>query len=138
MFQSWVQKIKAALYKMKSKSVAFFFVFSLIGFMVRLPRVFHHYDKVLHALFYFTAVFFLNFIYSKRWYLITAGLFFFGVMIEFFQEFSNKIVGRTIHGKFDIQDIKYNTIGLIFGTISFFIIRFLIQIVSVKNKNVEA
>lgn len=132
------EKIKPALCKMKAKSVAFLFVCSLIGFMVKLPRVFHHYDKVLHALFYFAAAFVLNFIYPKRWYLITAGIFFFGVMIEFLQEFSNKILGRTIHGKFDIQDIKYNTIGLIIGTICFIIIRFLIQMVSEKNKNIQA
>lgn len=138
MFQPRVKKIKPSFYIMKAKSVAFLFVCSLIGFMVKLPRFFHHYDKVLHALFYFTAAFILNFIYPKRWYLITAGLFFFGVMIEFLQEFSNKILGRTIHGKFDIQDIKYNTIGLIIGTICFFTIRFLIQTVSVNNKNVEA
>jgi hypothetical protein len=95
---------------MKAKSVAFLFVCSLIGFMVKLPRVFHHYDKVLHALFYFAAAFILNFIYPKRWYLIAAGLFLFGVMIEFLQEFSNKIVGRIIHDKFDIQD--YDKDGL--------------------------
>jgi VanZ family protein len=137
-FQSWVKKIKSALYKMKSKSVAFLFVCSLIGFMVKLPRVFHHYDKVLHALFYFAAAFVLNFIYPKRWYLITAGLFFFGVMIEFLQEFSNKIVGKTIHGRFDIQDVKYNTIGLFIGTLSFFAIQFMIKILSVRNKNIDA
>lgn len=123
---------------MKAKSITFLFVFSFIGFMVKLPRVFHHYDKVLHALFYFAAAFILNFIYPKRWYFITAGLFFFGVMIEFFQEVSNKIVGKTIHGRFDIQDIKYNTIGLIIGTICFFTIQFLIKIVRIKNNNIDA
>jgi VanZ family protein len=123
---------------MKAKSVAFLFVCSIIGFMVKLPRVFHHYDKILHALFYFAAAVVLNFIYPKRWYLITAGLFFFGIMIEVLQELSNKIVGKTIHGKFDIQDVKYNTIGLVIGTFCFFVIQFLIQNVSVKNKNIEA
>ncbi len=123
---------------MKAKSVAFLFVCSLIGFMVPLPRLFHHYDKVLHALFYFAAAFILNFIYPRRWHLIISGLFLFGIMIEFLQEFSNKIVGKMIHGKFDIQDVKYNTIGLIIGTICFFTIQFLIQMISVKNKNVDA
>jgi VanZ family protein len=118
---------------MKAKSITFLFVCSIIGFMVKLPRVFHHYDKVLHALFYFAAAFILNFIYPKRWYFITAGLFFFGVMIEFFQEFSNKFVGKKIHGKFDIQDIKYNAIGLFIGTLCFFTIQFLIQVVFVKK-----
>jgi VanZ family protein len=121
---------------MKAKSVAFLFVCSLIGFMVKLPRVFHHYDKILHALFYFAAAFVLNFIYPKRWYLIIAGLFIFGVMIEFLQELSNKIVGKTIHGKFDNQDVKYNTIGLIIGTFCFFTIQFLIKVVFVKKTKV--
>ena len=110
----------------------------MIGFMVKLPRVFHHYDKVLHALFYFAASIFLYFIYPKRWYFTAIGLFFFGVMIEFFQEFSNKIVGKTIHGRFDNQDVKYNTAGLFIGTLCFFVIQFLIRIVSVKNKNIDA
>jgi VanZ family protein len=123
---------------MKAKSVVFLFVCSLMGFMVRLPRVFSHYDKLLHALFYFAAAVILNFMYPKRWFLITIGLFCFGIMIEFFQEFSNKIVGKTIHGKFDIQDVKYNTIGLFVGTICFFTIQFLIKIVREKNANIEA
>ena len=121
---------------MKAKSVAFLFVCSLIGFMMKLPGIFHHYDKVLHALFYFFAAIILNLIYPKRWFLITTGLFFFGVMIEFLQELSNKIVGKTIHGKFDIQDIKYNTIGLFIGTLCFFAIQFMIKIVFVKKTKV--
>jgi len=119
---------------MKAKSITFLFVCAFIGFMVKLPRVFHHYDKVLHSLFYFTAAIFLYFVYPKRWYFITIGLFFFGIMIEVLQELSNKIVGKTIHGKFDIQDIKYNTIGLFIGTLCFFTIQFLIQVVVFKKK----
>jgi hypothetical protein len=53
-------------------------------------------------------------------------------MIEFLQEFSNKIVGKTIHGKFDIQDVKYNAIGLFIGTLCFFTIHFLIQFIREK------
>ena len=121
---------------MKAKSVAFLFVCSLIGFMVKLPRVFHHYDKVLHALFYFDTAIFLYFVYPKRWYFITIGLFFFGIMIEVLQELSNKIVGKTIHGKFDLQDIKYNIIGLFIGTFCFFAIQFMIKIVFVKKTKV--
>ena len=118
---------------MKAKSITFLFVCALIGFMVKLPRVFHHYDKVLHASFYFASSIFLYFVYPKRWYFITIGLFFFGIMIEVLQELSNKIVGKTIHGKFDIQDIKYNAIGLFIGTLCFFTIQFLIQVVFVKK-----
>jgi len=120
---------------MKAKSIIFLFVCALVGFMVKLPRIFHHYDKVLHALFYFAVAIFLYFVYPKRWYLFTIGLFFFGVMIEFLQELSNKIIGKTIHGKFDIQDIKYNTIGLFIGTVCFFVIQIMIRIVFVKKLN---
>ena len=118
---------------MKAKSITFLFVCSLIGFMVKLPRVFLHYDKVLHAFFYFAAAIFFYFVYPKRWYLFTIGLFFFGIIIEVLQELSNKIVGETIHGKFDIQDVKYNTIGLIIGTVCFFAIQIMIRIVFVKK-----
>jgi len=57
-------------------------------------------------------------------------------MIEVLQELSNKIVGKTIHGKFDIQDIKYNTIGLFIGTLCFFTIQFMVNIVFVKKTKV--
>jgi hypothetical protein len=48
-------------------------------------------------------------------------------MIEFAQEFSNKIsirvIGKTIHGRFDIEDVKYNMIGIFCGLILFKIIQ---------------
>lgn len=124
---------------MKTTFTIFFFVFSMIGFMVRLPSIFHNYDKLLHALFYFATAITLNLIYPKKWFLIVVILFFFGISIEGFQAVSNKIIGKKIHGNFDLQDVIYNTIGLIIGTICFYTLHFLIKNSGIKkiknNKN---
>jgi VanZ family protein len=105
--------------------------------MLRLPEVFHYHDKALHALFYFGATIILNLIYPKRWIIIVISLATFGILIEFLQEYSNKVLihmgVKPIHGNFDIQDVKYNTIGLVIGTVCFFTIQFLIQIVNEKK-----
>lgn len=96
-----------------------FIICSLIGFLVKLPRIFHHYDKELHALFYFFASIFLSLIFPKRSFSISSFLVIFGVFIEFAQEYSNKIsmrmIGKAIHGRFDIQDVKYNLLGVVVG-----------------------
>ncbi len=108
---------------MKAKLTISMFVASLICFMVRLPRVFHHYDKQLHALFYFAATSILCMLYPKRWFTIVVVLFSFGIIIECFQELSNKLIGRTIHGNFDAQDVKCNTIGILIGIMCFHIFK---------------
>jgi VanZ family protein len=118
---------------MKTTFTIFFFVFSMIGFMVRLPSIFHNYDKLLHALFYFAAAITLNLIYPKKWFLIVVILFLFGISIEGFQAVSNKIIVKKIHGNFDIQDVIYNTIGLVIGTICFYTLHFLIQNFGIKK-----
>ena len=110
------------------------FLCSVIGFMVRLPREFHNYDKQLHAFFYFAAAILINFIYPKKWIPTTLSLLLFGVAIEFLQEFSNKIIGKKIHGNFDIQDVKYNTIGLVIGIVCFYTILFLTQNTGIKKQ----
>jgi VanZ family protein len=109
----------------------------MIGFMVRLPSIFHNYDKLLHAFFYFGAAITLNLIYPKKWFLIVVILFLFGISIEGFQAVSNKIIGKTIHGNFDIQDVIYNTIGLVIGTICFYTFYSLFQTPDAKNSNKE-
>jgi glycopeptide antibiotics resistance protein len=95
--------------------------------MVKLPRLFHHFDKELHLLFYFGATVVVNILYPKRWAFSFLALTLFGIMIEFAQEFSNKIsirvIGKTIHGRFDIEDVKYNMIGVCCGLIIFQIIQ---------------
>ena len=105
--------------------VVFFTVASIIGFMIKLPRVFHHYDKELHASFYFAGFLFLSYLYPKRWLLIAIVLGLGGVFIEYAQELSNKVtlrlIGKRIHGRFDIEDIEYNLMGLFLGVTAFII-----------------
>lgn len=100
---------------------------AILGFMIKLPRVFHYYDKELHACFYFFALLFLTALYPKKWTIISILLFGFGFAIEFAQEFSNQIslrlIGKKIHGNFDVLDIKYNLIGLMSGIVVFLLFR---------------
>jgi hypothetical protein len=90
---------------------------SVVGFMVKLPRTFRHYDKELHAAFYFLAAGFLNVLFANgkfvRHIIIFILLYLFSVSIEFAQEYSNKLLHKQIHGRFDPEDIKYNLRGLI-------------------------
>ena len=91
-------------------------ILSVIGFMIKLPSVFHHYDKELHAAFYFFAAGFLNILYGKN--LTTHILIFFvllgfGIAIEYAQAYSNTLLHKRIHGRFDIEDVKANAKGLI-------------------------
>jgi len=118
---------------MKIKLTIIFFVCSVIGFMVRLPSVFHHYDKELHALFYFSSTIITNLLFPKKWHFIALILFLFGIMIESLQHFSNGLLHKKIHGNFDIQDIKYNIIGLILGTLVSILIQILIKIKSKEH-----
>lgn len=97
------------------------FTLSILGFMIKLPTSFRHYDKELHFAFYFIASVFLNLIFANRkivrHLLIFGSLFVFGVCIEFAQEYSNKIFYKRIHGRFDSGDIQSNLKGLIVFTI---------------------
>jgi hypothetical protein len=100
---------------------------SIFGFMLKLPRVFHHYDKELHTAFYFSAYLFFSFLFPKKWFLVFILLLLFGIGIELFQDFSNKIslrlVGRRIHGRFDPEDVLANFYGLVYGAITFLILK---------------
>jgi hypothetical protein len=100
--------------------------------MIKLPSVFHHFDKELHALFYFSAACFLFSLYPNRWVVISGSLFVFGVLIEFGQDFSNKIsiriIGKRIHGRFDPEDIFFNVIGIISGLFVFHLLRGLVSV----------
>ena len=96
--------------------LSFLTIFSVIGFMVKLPKVFHHFDKELHLLFYFGATTLVTILFTKRWLFSFLAISIFEILREFAQEFSNKIsiriIGLTIHGRFDIEDVKYNLIGI--------------------------
>lgn len=112
-----------------------FFCFSIaiIGFMIKLPSVFRHYDKELHATFYFCAALFLNALFVKRHLFIFVCLFLFGVAIEFSQHYSNKFFNKRIHGRFDIEDVYSNVKGLLLFSAIWSFIRFISYLVK-KNK----
>jgi hypothetical protein len=94
------------------------FAIAVIGFMVKLPTGFRHIDKELHAVFYFLAAFFLNFLFSGtkivRHVIIFITLYLFGMAIEFGQAYSNRFFRSHIHGRFDPEDLQWNLKGLIF------------------------
>ena len=61
----------------KRRLIVFLTVLSIFGFMLKLPRVFHHYDKELHTAFYFSAYLFFSFLFPKKGFLIFMLLLFF-------------------------------------------------------------
>jgi len=93
------------------------FTISILGFLVKLPSSFRHYDKELHSLFYFFAAAFLNLLFANRnlfrHILIFGALYLFGISIEYAQEYSNKLFHIRIHGRYDIEDVQSNLKGLI-------------------------
>lgn len=100
--------------KPKYKWLILFFclVCSLIGFMIKLPRVFRGNDRFLHTVFYFLAAGFIHILFPRRLPVILICLVLFGVAIEYLQEYSNKLLRRRIHGRFDPEDIRANLWGL--------------------------
>jgi hypothetical protein len=116
-------------------AVAVLFFCSVLGFMVRLPRIFSKINMELHAAFYFCAVMVLSFLFPKKWGIISILLVLFGFFIEVAQHYSNKIsirlMGKRIHGNFDPWDIAYNLMGLVIGLVVFH----LIQKIRSKNSN---
>ena len=102
------------------------FALSIFGFMVKLPSSFRHFDKELHAIFYFIAAAFLNILFTNKkllvHILIFGALYLFGVSIEYAQEYSNKVFHTKIHGRFDPEDVHYNLKGLIAFSILWIII----------------
>lgn len=89
-------------------------VISTLGFMLKLPRIFHGIDKEMHALFYFFAAFVLTALYPKKHVFIALFLAFFGVCIEVAQHLSNRLFVKRIHGRFDIEDVIANCKGILF------------------------
>jgi uncharacterized membrane protein YjjP (DUF1212 family) len=85
--------------------------------MIKLPSSFRHFDKELHAAFYFLAAGFLNVLFTNgkftRHLLIFVVLLIFSISIEHAQEYSNKFFHVRIHGRYDPEDVKYNLKGLI-------------------------
>ena len=94
----------------------FCFAVASVGFIMKLPSQFRQYDKVLHAAFYFGAAAFLNLLFVGRklgrHIIVFVFLFLFGAGIEWAQEFSKKKF-NIAHGRFDPEDVQFNTYGLI-------------------------
>jgi hypothetical protein len=90
---------------------------SVVGFMIKLPGMFRHHDKEMHAAFYFMAAAFFTLLFAGRnfwlFLFVEAALAAFGVGIEFAQEYSNRLVRHPFHGRFDPEDVKYNIMGLL-------------------------
>ena len=101
----------------KAALVGVCIIISVIGFMVKLPAVFRRHDQELHAVFYFLAAGFFNVLFAKRnilrHALIFILLYFFGVAIEYAQEYSNQYFRVKIHGRYDPEDVAYNLKGLL-------------------------
>ncbi|NRT16852.1 hypothetical protein HNP99_003226 [Flavobacterium sp. 28A] len=110
-----------------------FFLIVIIGFMIKLPIFFRHFDKELHTMFYFFSAALLNVLYKKRHLIIVVFLLIFGICIEFAQEYSNKFFHKRIHGRFDLEDIKANIRGIVAFSIIWLFIFFINYINSKKN-----
>jgi fatty acid desaturase len=93
------------------------FALAIVGFMVKLPPVFRHSDKQLHAMFYFLAAALLNILFAGTklvWHVVIfVALYLFGIAIEYAQAFSNRFYRTPIHGRFDPEDVTWNLKGLI-------------------------
>jgi len=115
--------------------VAVCFGLSCFGFLIKLPGPLRGMDTELHALFFFLAAAFFNILFGVRkletHFLIVGMLFLFGALIEFSQEYSNKLVGKRIHGRFDPEDLKCNLIGLAVFS-AFWLFYFIIKLVFKK------
>jgi GNAT superfamily N-acetyltransferase len=90
---------------------------AVCGFMIRLPEMFRHHDRQLHAAFYFMAAAFFTLLLAKKnlWahLLVVTALAIFGILIEHAQEYSNSFLHRQIHGRYDPEDVRYNIMGLV-------------------------
>lgn len=110
----------------------------IVLFMLKLPRVFRNYDKELHFLFYFYASFIISIFYVKKkltnFFISIFSLLIFGIFIEYFQEYSNSFFKKRIHGRFDIEDIKYNILGLILFNSLWFMNYIIIKLKFIKNE----
>jgi len=93
------------------------FATAIVGFMIKLPSGFKHFDKELHSIFYFFAAAFLNLLFSNKkislHLLIFIILYLFGISIEYAQAYSNNFFHARIHGRYDREDVQSNLKGLI-------------------------
>jgi hypothetical protein len=108
------------------------FAAAIIGFMIKLPSAFRHFDKELHAAFYFLAAAFLNVLFANtkiaRHVIIFITLYLFGIAIEYAQAYSNKFFRQRIHGRYDPEDVQSNLNGLIAFSILWVLCIIVIQV----------
>jgi hypothetical protein len=107
-------KLSSLTNREKQLLIIFLGIISTLGFMLKLPRIFHGIDKEIHALFCFFAAFVLIVLYPKKHVFIALVLAFFGVCIEVAQHLSNHLFVKRIHGRFDIEDVIANCKAIIF------------------------
>ena len=97
---------------------------SCYGFLIKLPVPFRKIDAELHALFFFIAAAFLNILFKVKklnnHLLVFGMLFLFSTLIEFTQDYSNKLLHKKIHGNFDPNDLKFNLIGITIFSVFWF------------------
>lgn len=93
------------------------FPVAVAGFLIKLPAPLRHMDKELHTAFYFLAAALLNILFAGtkllRHILLFIVLYFFGVAIEYGQDYSNHFFHSRIHGRFDPEDVRANLKGLV-------------------------
>jgi hypothetical protein len=101
------------------------FAVAIVGFMIKLPVPLRHMDKELHAAFYFLAAALLNVLFAGtkllRHAAIFIALYFFGVAIEYGQDYSNHFFHTRIHGRYDPEDLRANLNGLIAFSLLWFL-----------------
>lgn len=106
--------------------VACCFLISVLGFMIKLPSAFRHYDKELHAAFYFLAAAFFNLLFANkniiRHVFIFGCLLLFGVCIEHAQAYYNKLFHVRFHGRYDPEDVRSNLKGLLAFSVAWILI----------------
>lgn len=99
----------------------FCFGIAMVCFMIKLPSAFRHNDRELHNAFYFLAAAFLNILFVKKNLLLHIAIFcllyIMGIAIEHAQEYSNSYFHKTIHGRYDPEDVKANLKGLIWFSV---------------------
>jgi len=118
--------------------VLFWLIASVVGFLVKLPSHFRHYDKELHTAFYFLAAGFLNILFTNgkltRHLIIFGALYFFSISIEYAQEYSNKLLHARIHGRYDPEDVQSNLKGLIAYSVLWVIYRLVVIVYNRSTK----
>jgi hypothetical protein len=125
--------------KNKSRYYLIMTLIIIIGFMIKLPKSLHRFDKELHLAFYFFSMLFIWWTWSKWSFkkniLSGIALSGFGFFIEAFQQYSNRFFKKRIHGDFDWEDILANTSGILLFLFCWLSIKALLCLIRFIRKN---